>query len=49
MKSNRTIWWIVTGIALTGIIGGVAYVWYQSKKYKDAKANRNIQLINVGG
>lgn len=47
MKNKKNIWWLLTGIAITAIIGGTAYVWYKSKKYKDSKINRNIQIVNT--
>lgn len=45
---NKSTWWIIAGVAFTAIVGGITYVWYQSKKYRDAKKNRNIQIINTG-
>jgi len=47
MKNKSTLW-LVTGFALTGVVGGITYAWYESKKYRDAKMNRNIKIINTG-
>lgn len=45
---NRTIGLVFFGIAITGIVGSLIYAWYQSVKFKEAKKNRNIKVVNTG-
>jgi hypothetical protein len=43
---NKTIGLVFFGIAITGIVGSLLFYWHKNIKFKDAKKNRNIKVVN---